>query len=232
MPHFRTDILRRIVGWDAWNVTEDADLGLRIARFGYRVGTIEATTFEDAPSHFANWMGQRARWTKGWMQTLSVFLRSPRRPLRKIGAVQNFAALCTMSSLLAGPLFGPFYGLRLAQDLIFGELLAPPTIERLAFASINLAIALFGSLAFVLPALLAMKRRGLKASPLLLLTPVYLAFLTAAAWLALWGWTRKPFVWNKTAHFPHPASADQAGAAATNLPAKASAISARVLSTP
>ncbi len=92
MPHFRTDILRRIVGWDAWNVTEDADLGLRIARFGYRVGTIEATTFEDAPSQFANWMGQRSRWMKGWMQTLSVFLRTPRRHWRKSAPGRYFAA--------------------------------------------------------------------------------------------------------------------------------------------
>jgi glycosyltransferase XagB len=145
-------ILRRIVSWDAWNVAEDADVGLRIARFGHRVGTIDSTTFEDAPTQFGNWMGQRSRWMKGGMQTLSVFLRTPRRHCRTIGAGQYVAALCMMSSLLAGPLFGPFYGLRLARDLIGGDLLAPQNVERLALASVNLGVALFGTLAFVLPA--------------------------------------------------------------------------------
>ena len=74
---------------------------------------------------------------KGWMQTLSVFLRTPRPHLRTIGAGHYVAALCMMSSLLAGPLFGPFYGLRLARDLIGGDLLAPPTVERLALASVS-----------------------------------------------------------------------------------------------
>jgi hypothetical protein len=77
-----------------------------------------------------------------------------------------------------------------------------------------------------------MKRRGMKAHPRLLLAPFYFALLSAAAWLALWEWTRKPFVWNKTAHLPRPPIAHQSGAAAINLPASASAIKARVLSTP
>jgi cellulose synthase/poly-beta-1,6-N-acetylglucosamine synthase-like glycosyltransferase len=231
--HFRIEILRRVIGWDAWNVTEDADLGLRFARFGYRVGAIEATTFEDAPTEVNNWMGQRSRWMKGWMQTLAVFLRSPRRHYREIGAVQTIAALCAMSSLLAGPLFGPFYGLRLARDAFSGDLLTPQTFEQLTVASFSLGIALFGTLAFVLPPLLGMKRRGMKANPRLLLAPFYLALLSVASWLALWEWTRKPFVWNKTDHLPRPQQdAPQAGAEAKNLPASASAIKARVLSTP
>jgi glycosyltransferase XagB len=66
--HFRTDILRRVVGWDAWNVTEDADLGLRFACLGYQVGVLDAVTREDAPLSLRNWMGQRTRWMKGWMR--------------------------------------------------------------------------------------------------------------------------------------------------------------------
>lgn len=171
------------------------------------------------------------------MQTLAVFLRTPRRHYREIGAVQTFAALCAMSSLLAGPLFGPFYGLRLARDALSGDLLAPHTFEQFTVASFSLVIALFGTLAFILPPLLGMKRRGMKANPRLLLAPVYLVLLSVASWLALWEWTRKPFVWNKTAHLPHPqipqaADAPQIGAEAKNLPASASAIKARVLSTP
>ena len=89
--HFRTELLRRMVGWDAWNVTEDADLGLRFARFGYEVETIDAATCEDAPVNCAPGSASASRWMKGWMQTLAVFLRTPRarcagwagcRPLR------------------------------------------------------------------------------------------------------------------------------------------------------
>jgi cellulose synthase/poly-beta-1,6-N-acetylglucosamine synthase-like glycosyltransferase len=202
--HFRTELLRRICGWDAWNVTEDADLGLRFARFGYYIEAIDSATYEDAPVQFADWLGQRTRWMKGWMQTLAVFLRTPRRHLRRMGWRRALAAFCVMTSLIAAPLFGPFYGLRLAYDLWFGDLLAPPTVERLIYATSSLSIALFGALVFVLPNLIGMRRRRLRASPVLLLAPAYLLLLTYAAWRALWEWTRQPFVWNKTTHTPRP----------------------------
>jgi cellulose synthase/poly-beta-1,6-N-acetylglucosamine synthase-like glycosyltransferase len=227
--HFRTDILRRVLGWDAWNVTEDADLGLRFARLGYDVGMLASTTFEDAPTEIAGWLGQRSRWMKGWMQTLAVFLRRPRKLLRKIGPVQSFAALGAMTSLIAGPLFGPFYMVRVVRDLFCGDLLAPATSTRVAFAALNLSVGLFGLAALIAPLILGMRRRGLKTSPLLLLAPLYLLLLSAAAWRALWEWTRRPFVWTKTTHIarrPHTASD------ATNFPASASAIKARALSTP
>jgi hypothetical protein len=169
---------------------------------------------------------------KGWMQTTAVFLRAPRRHFLEIGGVEALSALFAMASLLAGPLFGPFYGLRIALDMVRGDLLAPAGLPRLALAANSLAIALFGGLAFVLPALVGMRRRGIKPSPRLLLLPAYLALLSVAAWRALWEWTRHPFLWNKTDHVPHPQKPDQAGAAATNLPASASSIKARALSTP
>ncbi|MGO8738189.1 glycosyltransferase family 2 protein [Rhodoblastus sp.] len=227
--HFRTDLLRRVVGWDAWNVTEDADLGLRFARLGYGVGMLAATTFEDAPTDLAGWLGQRSRWMKGWMQTLAVFLRRPRKQVRRIGPVQNFAALSAMTSLVAGPLFGPFYIVRFIHDLCCGDLLAPQNPTRLAFAALSLGVGLFGLAALIAPMILGMKRRGLKASPLLVLGPLYLLLLSVAAWRALWEWTRRPFVWTKTEHV---ARRSHAASDATNFPAKASAIKARALSTP
>ncbi|WP_441228423.1 glycosyltransferase [Tardiphaga sp. 20_F10_N6_6] len=75
--HFRTDTLRRIGGWDAYNVTEDADLGIRLARLGYRSVTIPSVTLEEAPIAFGAWLRQRSRWMKGWMhpQSSHYFLR-------------------------------------------------------------------------------------------------------------------------------------------------------------
>ena len=68
---FRTATLRKMCGWDAYNVTEDADLGMRLARFGYRTGVIECTTYEEAPARFGPWLRQRTRWFKGWMRLVN-----------------------------------------------------------------------------------------------------------------------------------------------------------------
>ena len=207
--HFRTALLRRMIGWDAWNVTEDADLGLRFARFGYEVQAIDASTYEDAPVTFSAWLGQRSRWMKGWMQTLAVFSRTPRAQIRRMGFLQAIVAVGAMVSLLAGPLFGPFYGLRLGHDLFFGDMLDPRDWREVIVSGFSLSVAFFGLAAFALPNVVGMRRRRLKASPLLALSPVYLLQVSFAAWMALWEWTRQPFVWTKTEHEPRRAPAGE-----------------------
>ena len=69
--HFRTAVLREVGAWDPYNVTEDADLGVRLARFGYRTTMVRSTTYEEAPARFGPWLRQRTRWFKGWMQNLA-----------------------------------------------------------------------------------------------------------------------------------------------------------------
>ena len=75
--HFRADALRHTGGWDPFNVTEDADLGMRLARYGYRIGVIDSTTWEEAPVGYTQWLRQRTRWFKGWTHPvkLSTFVR-------------------------------------------------------------------------------------------------------------------------------------------------------------
>jgi hypothetical protein len=75
--HFRVRSLVDIGAWDEWNVTEDADLGIRLARFGYKVRALDSDTSEEAPHELGNWFRQRVRWQKGWMQTLIVHSRRP-----------------------------------------------------------------------------------------------------------------------------------------------------------
>ena len=103
--HFRTSMLREIGGWDAFNVTEDADLGVRIARCGLRVDAFASRTREEAPVSVLAWMAQRRRWMKGWMQTYCVHLRHPGALLRDLGwrGFLGFQVLITgmiLSSLL------------------------------------------------------------------------------------------------------------------------------------
>jgi cellulose synthase/poly-beta-1,6-N-acetylglucosamine synthase-like glycosyltransferase len=64
--HFRTTALRRVGGWDPYNVTKDADLGIRLARLGYRSTALSSATYEEAPASFGPWLRQRTRWYKGW----------------------------------------------------------------------------------------------------------------------------------------------------------------------
>jgi cellulose synthase/poly-beta-1,6-N-acetylglucosamine synthase-like glycosyltransferase len=83
--HLRRDVLDEIGAWDPFNVTEDADLGLRIAASAYRTAVIDSSTQEEANSDPINWVRQRSRWYKGYLQTWLVQMRRPRRLFRTLG---------------------------------------------------------------------------------------------------------------------------------------------------
>ena len=93
--------------WDAWNVTEDADLGMRLAYAGVRVGALASSTAEEAPAELAGWFRQRVRWQKGWMQTLIVHSRRPLCFARALGPWRALAALALIGGSTLGGLFGP-----------------------------------------------------------------------------------------------------------------------------
>ncbi len=129
--HFRTASLRKAGGWDAWNVTEDADLGLRLARMGARIGALDSHTIEEAPNEFHNWFHQRTRWQKGWMQTMIVHTRQPLRYFRELGLVKGVAGLTLIAGTVMTGLFGPLF---LAEALWrgFAEAASETTASRLA----------------------------------------------------------------------------------------------------
>ncbi len=87
--HFKIDVLRDLMGWDAYNVTEDCDLGVRLARAGYATRMLETTTWEEACSVLPFWIKQRTRWQKGYIQTWFVHMRRPWKLARELGFV-NF----------------------------------------------------------------------------------------------------------------------------------------------
>ena len=87
--HFRTEGLRLLGGWDPFNVTEDADLGIRASALGYTVGVINSTTYEEANRSLGNWIRQRSRWVKGYMQTSLVHARNPWTLVRVAGLRQT-----------------------------------------------------------------------------------------------------------------------------------------------
>lgn len=196
--HFRVDALRAIHGWDPFNVTEDADLGIRLARLGLRVRTLDSTTYEEATNRLSNWLRQRTRWLKGYMQTWLVHMRDPRRLLRSAGlggflGFQMFVGGTVLSALL-NPLLWSIFILSYFVDL--------PLIGFSGEAHTFSALGLFvGNVVVAYLAMLGPYRRGwLDLSPFALAIPLYWLLISAAAYRALWQLVRNPWHWEKTPH--------------------------------
>ena len=199
--HFRIGALRDAGGWDAWNVTEDIDLGFRLARHGYSVGALDSVTHEEAPAALRTWINQRRRWFKGWIQTLVTHTRSPRRLAREAGPMRAACAMLLVAGALIGPMFGPAFGIGLAVAAISGELLAPQGWGDVALSTLWCAVAAAGLASALAPALIGLRRRGLMSLAWWLpLLPVYWALSSVAAWWALVDYVRNPFYWAKTDH--------------------------------
>jgi cellulose synthase/poly-beta-1,6-N-acetylglucosamine synthase-like glycosyltransferase len=201
--HFPRAVLSSVGAWDPYNVTEDADLGLRLARMGYRIRLLDSTTWEEAPARFPVWLRQRTRWLKGWMQTWIVHMRHPARLLRELG-LRRFAGLQVLlaAMVLAGLLHPVFLAL-FAFDLFtgaWGDRPAASPAERAVWwlAMGNLTLG-YGSA--VLLGAVAAGRRGWRAlSRQVVFMPLYWLAMSIAAWRALWQLAIDPYTWEKTQH--------------------------------
>jgi len=200
--HFRTDILREVGGWDPYNVTEDADLGMRLARYGYRTGVVDSTTWEEAPVGRRQWIGQRTRWMKGWLQTWLVHMRHPVRLWREMGAKGFFALQLLIGGSLLSALVHPIFMWFVVFDAWTGELFtAGETLEhsfRKVLALVVLCVGYFGTVALGFAGLRRRQMTGL--SWVLLTVPIYWLFLSYAAWRALLQILHAPYKWEKTQH--------------------------------
>jgi cellulose synthase/poly-beta-1,6-N-acetylglucosamine synthase-like glycosyltransferase len=200
--HFRTDALRHAGGWDPYNVTEDADLGMRLARFGYHAAVIGATTYEEAPARIGPWLRQRTRWFKGWMQTWIVHMRAPARLARELGwpgfATFQLVVGGTVLAALVHPVFVALFAYALASGRVFatGADAAAALLTGLAGGAL-----IAGYLTSAALGLIGLARRRLLAHAwVLLLMPLHWLLLSAAAWRALYQLVRDPYRWEKTAH--------------------------------
>ncbi|NEW88395.1 glycosyltransferase [Rhodopseudomonas sp. WA056] len=207
--HFRTDVLRAIGAWDPHNVTEDADLGFRLARLGYRCGTFASTTYEEAPLTFGNWLRQRSRWMKGWIQTWEVHMRHPLRLWRETG----IGGVLALNLLLGGNVLSALaYPLLLMIALMSAadwadsspNWLAADTPTALHWLAISSGVAS----TIVVGLLGLVRRRQWRHAGVLMLTPLYWLCLSIAAWRALAHYVWCPYRWDKTQHGvasrPHP----------------------------
>lgn len=206
--HFRMSALRAAGAWDPYNVTEDADLGIRLARMGYRTATLASTTWEEAPENYRVWLGQRTRWLKGWLQTWLVHMRRPWRLLRELGPWQFVGLQLVMGGVLLSALVHPIVIVMVFWAWLSGELWLQPEEEVARWLwSIGLANLGIGVLAPAIVAAVAVVRRGRSwLLPWVLLMPVYWLAISVAGYRAVIELARRPYHWEKTRHGLHSAA--------------------------
>lgn len=196
---FRRRALEEIGGWDAWNVTEDADLGLRLARRGWRAEVLPSTTHEEATSHILPWVRQRSRWLKGYALTWATHMRQPRRLWRELGPKRFFwVQVMFLGSVLQvwlAPLLWSFWALMFGLGHPLAPVLGGVGIWTLA------GLFLLAEVATLVAAVTALKltaHQGLaRFAPLL---HFYGWLATLAAWKAAVELVVAPFYWDKTSH--------------------------------
>ncbi|WP_417309585.1 glycosyltransferase family 2 protein [Devosia sp.] len=198
--HFKLSALRKVGAWDPYNVTEDADLGVRLAQEGYTVGVINSTTYEEANGVLPSWIKQRSRWVKGYMQTWLVHMRHPIQLYRTIGfkgffAFHFFIGAPPFTMLLAPILWVITLLVWFTNSGEFGWLFPEPFGTMALFNLVvgNLFLVYFGVIA-------ALKRRYYDLVPVGILLPAYWILHSVAAYKAFWQLIVKPHYWEKTEH--------------------------------
>ena len=199
---FRRKILEDLGGWDAHNVTEDADLGLRLARHGYRTELLDTVTMEEANCRFWPWIKQRSRWLKGYAMTYAVHMRAPRMLWRQLGPKRFLGVqilfLGTLIQFLLAPILWSFWIMMLG----LGHPLAD-ALPRWALIGVSgmFLLAEVSGLLINLTALRAPEHRFLR--PWALSLHLYFPLAALAAYKGCWEMIASPFYWDKTTHGLH-----------------------------
>ncbi len=198
--HFRTEALKLCGGWDPFNVTEDADLGLRIFKLGGATVVVDSTTYEEANSVVDNWIRQRSRWVKGYIQTYLVHMRHPARLWQQLGPSGFFSFQLVIGGTFFGFLLNPLlWGLTgvwfITEWGVIQKIFPAPIyymgatslyVGNFAFAYMNVAGCL--------------RRRYYSLVKWALLSPVYWVLMSIAAWKGFLQLFYRPFYWEKTVH--------------------------------
>lgn len=196
---FRREALESLGGWDAHNVTEDADLGVRLAREGWRTELIASVTREEANCRALPWIRQRSRWLKGYAMTWAVHMRAPLRLWRDLGSWRflglQILFVGTLVQFLFAPIFWTLWLLAVGLDL--APTVALPGWSAGAVLGVLLVCEAI-SMAINLAAVRAPEHRGLW--PWVPTLTFYFPLATIAAWKAAWEMARRPFYWDKTVH--------------------------------
>ncbi|MFZ1338522.1 MAG: glycosyltransferase family 2 protein [Paracoccaceae bacterium] len=196
---FRRAVIEELGGWDAHNVTEDADLGIRLARHGYRTELLPSVTGEEANCRVIPWIKQRSRWIKGYMMTWAVHMRDPALLLRQLG-LRRFLGfqvmfLGTIVQFLLAPLMWSFWSIPLGLGHPLSGVLSHPDLVAISL------IFILSEVVNLTLGIVALKRSGHRISPLWVVTlQFYFPLAALAAYKGLWEMMTRPFYWDKTHH--------------------------------
>jgi cellulose synthase/poly-beta-1,6-N-acetylglucosamine synthase-like glycosyltransferase len=198
--HFKLQNLVELGAWDPFNVTEDADLGVRAYAKGYKIAIVNSTTYEEANNEPINWIRQRSRWIKGYMQTYLVHMRDPVALWKKVGWKGflgfNFFIGATPLTFLVYPFLLLFFICYLVFDLSNIRTLFPDWV--LFMAIFNLMV---GNILMIYINMIAVfKRRFYELILFSIANPVYWLMHSIAAFKGLYQLIVKPFYWEKTNH--------------------------------
>ena len=210
--HFRIEALRALGGWDPYNVTEDADLGVRLWVAGWRTAILDSTTLEEACASFRPWIRQRTRWVKGYIQTWLVHTRGS--AVRKRGGIRGATA---MHLLLGGtpltnllyPIYGALFTYYMCTRANWVLRLFPRYVLYLSVVVFATSVILF--IYLHLAAVHNRQRWHLVGAALL--SPIYWLMASLATYRAVSQLVRRAHVWEKT---PHGLSGDASDPASVN----------------
>ena len=197
--HFNREALVELGAWDPFNVTEDADLGLRLHKAGYKTVVLNSTTLEEANSQLHNWIRQRSRWVKGYFQTYLVHMRHPLRLMREIG----FSSWWSFQFMIGGtiifvlnPIFWVLTTLWLFTEAGIIEQLFPGFVYYAA----SLQLFVFNFVFTYLAVAGSMQRGLFHLVRYALFSPIYWGLMSIGAWMGFYQLFTKPFYWEKTEH--------------------------------
>jgi len=203
--HFRIGNLRQVEGWDPFNVTEDADLGIRLFKKGYKTAMIDSTTLEEANSKVGNWFRQRSRWIKGYMQTYLVHTRHSTlsaKGKRKHSLIFQLVIGGKIAFVLINPFLWVATFSYFALYAYVGpaiEALYPSIVFYMAVTSL-----VFGNFLFLYYYMIGLAKKGQwNLIKFVFLIPLYWLMISISAFIALYQLIFKPHYWEKTVHGFH-----------------------------
>lgn len=197
--HFRTEALREIGGWDPYNVTEDADLGMRIHRHQLKTGVLDSYTLEEANSKLWNWIRQRSRWQKGYAQTFLVYMRYPLKLLREIGIRSFLLFQLTFGGNFYLPLINPLLWLVTVATFMFKGAFSFLFLYPIPILCLfNLVVG--NSIYIIIHLYAAIRTRKYFLIPYAILTPLYWVLISIGCWKGTIQLITRPFYWEKTVH--------------------------------
>jgi cellulose synthase/poly-beta-1,6-N-acetylglucosamine synthase-like glycosyltransferase len=181
-----------------YNVTEDADLGIRMARFGYKTDVITNTfTAEESPNSLYAWFKQRTRWNKGHIKTVLVNCKTfaSVKQLGFVNFIQMFVGIGLGIFAMLMSVVSFCSGIAILMHSKMGYSIFWEDVYLRVFSVLNIVFFILSPL----PYLWISKNRSLRhfIKPALLI-PIYFILQTVATFNAIYELIFKTHHWNKT----------------------------------